>query len=81
MVVYIHPIIIWLATIPIVLGVWFAAFFLIGITIRSEWFGRLVGDSWKVRNFVEAIILAFLILLPAFTSVLIGLAYHKLGLF
>jgi hypothetical protein len=81
MVIYIPPIVLWLSAIPIIFLVWFIAFFILGLVINCGWFGRLCGDSWKVRQFVEAAVIAFLILLPAFTATLLGLAYHKLGLF
>ena len=76
--IYIPPIVLWLSAVPIIFVVWFTAFFIIGVVINCERFRRL---TWKFRNFVEAIVIAFLILLPAFTTLLLGLLYHKLGLF
>lgn len=76
--IYIPPIVLWLSTVPIIFVVWFTAFSIIGVVINCGWFKRL---TWKFRNFVEALAVAFLILLPAFTATLLGLIYHKLGLF
>lgn len=67
-------------TVSIIIGVWFAAFHIIGIILNLEQVRKITFNNRTIANIIELSVVLFLILLPALTSAALGLVSDRMGL-